>query len=168
MEEPKRLEIDGDRYIVLQYEKNAFLLEKEGEITEYIILTGINEADDWMYWRQARYYSNYVAAKAALETLGVSPERDTKKERAIVKSIADRMPLDVLERRHGRRALLKTIAALINGRSRLPPILRQWALTVTGDALDVGSLISNAELTEIWKDAKKQRLFYFQNKGEEQ
>lgn len=167
MEKPRRLEIDGNRYIVLQYEKSALLLEKEGELTEYIVLTGITETEDDVCWRQARYYSNYPAAKAAWESLGMEPEKDMKRELAIAKNIAANVPLDVLKRRYGRLALLKTIAALINGRNYLPPIVRQWALTVTGDALDIGNLISNAELIEVWKDAKKQRLFYFQNEGEQ-
>ncbi len=165
-----KIKIDGETYKLLAKDRKYLLLEKKAEeTTEYIVLTGFCKKEDGeLQWKRARYFRSREAAEQEIKDMSLpnKAQEDMSREFRIAKHRAA-APLERLVRAIGHTAVIETLAALINGKERVPPELKKWALTITGKQLEV-NFLTNKKVIELWHDAKEMRLFIYHEKGEEE
>lgn len=160
---------DGVVYILLQSGICGFLMVQEDDVKEYVIaLEPVRQGEDIYHWEQARYFKlKEVAEKAfaALEEHFLKKGRTVFKcqsvsvMREVAKMLAGGNTAIEIYRRHGREALLNTLAGIAISRPRVAKEVKAWAVSRTTDALVFGDMPTNDQIFKTWKDAYDMRLF---------
>ena len=163
-----KIEIDGEMYKLLAKDPKYLLLEKKGEITEYIVMTGITVKEDQVQWKRAKFFVSREEAEQEIRDM-TQPnleQEDVSKELYLAKRMT-MYPLERLVWMAGQTAITDTLAALISGKANMPIELKKWALTITGKQIKV-NFLTTQKIIEIWKDAKEMHLFDYHVKEEKE